>query len=213
MPVNSWASDPPRSSGLSLRASHNSIRMKNTFILFLLAGLFWLPSQGFAQYSSIDSLNYELQRQKVNALLDQRETRFGQFETSLRTRTGIFGLKTKRDMQTSIDILQAIIEVDNEVFRETKKLLDIKDHLLDSKEFEKERIQELAQDYDERINGYIQTISKLQIEQDKLQAELNTLRGQNNLYLGWLSLMGIIALAGLGTWMWNRHKKSNLTKK
>lgn len=187
--------------------------MKNNFFLLLIASILLAPTPGFAQYASIDSLNYELQRQKVNALLDQRETRFSQFETSLRTRTGIFGLKTKKDMQTSMDILEAIIEVDNEVFRETKKLLDIKDHLLDSKEYEKERIQELAQDYDERINGYIQTISKLQVEQEKLQAEVNTLRGQNNQYMGWLTLMGLIILSGIGRLVWINRKKRILTKK
>src|SRR5690554_3634155 len=64
-----------------------------------------------------DSLDYELQRQKVNHLLDQRSARFGHFDESLKKRTGIFGLKTKRDMQASLDILHEIVLTDNEIFR------------------------------------------------------------------------------------------------
>src|SRR5690606_7334543 len=74
-----------------------------------------------------DTLAYEVQRQRVNDLLNKRTARFGQFNQSLEARTGIFGFKTKKDMQASIDILKEIIATDNHIFKETKVLLDYKD--------------------------------------------------------------------------------------
>ena len=149
------------------------------------------------QISSYDSISYELQRQKVNNLLDDRTARFGKFDESLRKRTGIFGLKTKKDMQASIDILKEIVLTDNTIFRETKNLLNFKDQQLVYKEFEKSQIEELAKDYDHRINGYISTISKLQKSQDDLQ---DIVRQQQNNYLFWmiLALISLSAVAFLG---------------
>lgn len=174
-------------------------------IFTLLCFFTLLTSISVAQTSTIDSLNYEMQRQKVNSLLDQRQARFGQFETSLRSKTGIFGLKTKRDMQSSIDILQRIVETDNEVFRETKKLLDLKDQELSFKEYENERVQQLASEYDQRIDAYIATISKLQQEQSKLRDEVSALRTKNNTFNGLVVLFFVLVL-GTGGWLWYKKK-------
>lgn len=135
---------------------------------------------------------YEAQRSKVNDLLTQRSARFGDFNESLQQRTGIFGLKTKRDMQASIDILKQIVLTDNEIFKETKRLLDFK-------EFEKTRVVEQATEFDSRINAYIKTISKLQTEQQHLQQEIRTLEQWNRRYIGFLflSVFALILVVGL----------------
>ncbi len=157
-----------------------------------------------------DSLAFELQRQKVNHLLDQRTQRFGHYDESLRQRSGIFGMKSRRDMQRSIDILLDIARTDNEIFIETKKLLNHKDQLLSYQEFEKSRIQELADEYDQRINSYIQTISKLQKEQDYLRQELSRQQNKAGLYAGLLLLIVLGALA----WAFVRYLlNQKLTKK
>ncbi|WP_257666111.1 hypothetical protein [Parapedobacter tibetensis] len=139
----------------------------------------------FAQQETQDTSSYESQRQKVNELLVQRSARFGQFDESLKQRTGIFGLKTKKDMQASIDILKQIVLTDNDIFRETKLLLDYKD-------FEKSQIVEQASEFDGRINGYIKTISKLQREQEQRRQEIQSLQNTNRIYSGLL----ILALFG-----------------
>ena len=189
-----------------MKKHHHAIRTMLRMILFsLLMGSSLLV---FPQASTIDSLNYELQRQKVNTLLDQRQDRFGQYENSLKSRSGIFGLKTKRDMQSSIDILLQIVEMDTEVFLETRKLLTFKDQMLEYSEFEKEKIQGLTSEYDQRINGYISTISKVQQEQDRLRAEINALRSKNanaNVFI----FLALIILIGTGVVLWYRKKKKN----
>ena len=51
-----------------------------------------------------DTSTYELQRAKINALLAERSAKFGQYDESLNTRTGIFGFQTKRDIKNSNEI-------------------------------------------------------------------------------------------------------------
>ena len=160
------------------------------------------PTAIAVQPSTSDTSGYEAQRQKVNQLLQQRSARFGQFDESLKKRTGIFGLKTKKDMQASIDILKQIVLTDNDVFRETKMLLDYKD-------FEKSQISQQADEFDGRINGYIKTISKLQREQERLSAEVDKLQKSNLRNQGLLVLFALAAI-GMGAFLFFRRQK--LTK-
>jgi len=160
-----------------------------------------LISFSFGQETS-DTVGYEVQRQKVNRLLTERGQRFGQFNESLQKRTGIFGLKTKKDMQASIDILKQIVLTDNDIFQETKALLDYKD-------FEKSKIAERASEFDGRINGYIKTISKLQQEHERMVSEITTLEKANQFYRGLTLLFGL-AIAGAGVFFLIKRQK--LTK-
>src|SRR5690606_21002041 len=139
-----------------------------------------------------DTLAYEIQRQRVNTLLDQRSARFGQFDQSLKARTGIFGLKTKKDMQASIDILKEIVNTDNNIFKETKVLLDYKD-------MEKTFISSEAQQSTKRINGYISTISKLEKKQEEQLLKIQQLQQTSNRYLvaSLFSTLAVIVLAFL----------------
>jgi hypothetical protein len=108
---------------------------------------------------------YEVQRKKINNLLSQRSAKFGQYEKSLSMKTGIFGWKTKKDMQRSIDILTEVFKTDNTIFRELKILLEYKD-------LEKNQAQTQAYETQSRIKGYMQTIAKLQQENERLKAEI-----------------------------------------
>ena len=160
-----------------------------------------ISSFSFGQETS-DTAGYEIQRQKVNKLLTERSQRFGQFNESLQKRTGIFGLKTKKDMQASIDILKQIVLTDNDIFQETKALLDYKD-------FEKSKIAEKASEFDGRINGYIRTISKLQNERERMASEISALERTNRFYQGLTLLFGL-TIVGVG--VFSVIKRQKLTK-
>lgn len=167
-----------------------------TLLLSITLSNFALAQEGIPA----DTAGYESQRQKVNQLLTQRSARFGQFEESLQKRTGIFGLKTKRDMQASIDILKEIVLTDNNIFRETKLLLDYK-------EFEKGEVEKQALEFDRRINGYIATISKLQKEQAQLRAEIAALEETHQTSSGWLIFgLTILLLGGAGLFFVYRQR-------
>ncbi len=111
-----------------------------------------------------DSSAYETQRRKINQLLDDRSNRFGQYESSLGKKTGIFGLKTKKDMQVSNDILRQIALTDNDIFSELKVLLDYKD-------FEKQQVETRAVIVEGRIDRFQTSITRLQQENQKLRTQ------------------------------------------
>ncbi|HMR19959.1 MAG TPA: hypothetical protein PKA53_11730 [Sphingobacterium sp.] len=144
-------------------------------IAFFLISLTFNPLFANSNSLELDSSLFESQRQRVNALLEERSRKFGEYDQSLEQRTGIFGLfKSKADMQKSINILQAIVINDNNIFMETRKLLDLKDT-------ERERFQSLAKDFDNQVTAYMKTVSKLQQENERLQTQIKELQdGEHN---------------------------------
>lgn len=108
-----------------------------------------------------DSAAYELQRNKINKMLADRSDRFGHYDQSLNTKTGIFGLQTKKDIRNSNEILRQIALSDNNIFTEIKVLLDYKDL-----QFQQVKS---SVDYNElRIGNYKKTIRDLQVKNEEL---------------------------------------------
>ncbi len=182
-------------------------KLKNILSLILL--LLSLSKVSNAQtLINNDSLTYEQQREQVNQLLEDRSKRFGEFDTSLEQKTGIFGIfKTKADMQKSIDILKQIVITDNRVFIETKKLLDLKN-------YQSERYEALAREYDGQVSAYMKTITKLQNENDKLRQDISTLdtKGHDSNIFVYL-LITVIAILLIVIYQLYKHNKvKKLTK-
>jgi len=155
--------------------------MKKLFLFLVLLFAFQLS---FAQKTP-----YEVQRRKINRLLEQRSAKFGQYDESLKLRTGIFGLKTKKDMQRSIDILREIVTTDNTIFKELKVLLDYKD-------LERNEANSKAEETENRIKGYMQTITKLQQENDRLKQNIDHTEKEENSfpYLPFVALAAFFLL-------------------
>ncbi len=108
-----------------------------------------------------DTTAYERQRTKINNLLAQRSAKFGQYDQSLSTKTGIFGLQTKKDIRNSNEILRQIALNDNNIFVELKVLLDYKDL-----QFQQEKAN--ANNNQLRIDNYKKTIRDLQVSNEDL---------------------------------------------
>ncbi|MFN0292298.1 hypothetical protein [Pedobacter helvus] len=108
-----------------------------------------------------DSTAYELQRNKINAMLAERSTRFGQYEESLNARTGIFGFQTKRDIKNSNEILRQVVIHDNNIFTELKVLLDYKD-------LQFQQVKSNVDHSQMRIDSYKKTIRDLQVKNEEL---------------------------------------------
>lgn len=138
--------------------------VKNIFYPIFLGA--WVIGFSFAQAQTTDSGRFEIQREKVNSLIDERQKRFGDFDKSLEQKTGIFGVfKTKKDMQKSMNILQSIISADNTILQETKKLIELKEN-------EQQKSSRLAQEYETQLSAYISTLKKLQDENEKLRKQI-----------------------------------------
>ncbi len=108
-----------------------------------------------------DTTAYELQRTKINNLLAQRSAKFGQYDQSLSSKTGIFGLQTKKDIRNSNEILRQIAINDNNIFVELKVLLDYKD-------LQFQQVKSNASNNQLRIENYKKTIRDLQITNEDL---------------------------------------------
>ncbi len=126
-------------------------------------------------FQNTDSLAYQLQRNKINEMLDSRVSKFGQFTESLDKKTGIFGFKTKKDMQKSMDILKQIIETDNSILKETKTLLDFKT-------YQQEKVASESKESESRNMGYMRTINKLDTQNEKLSKELQEVKNSKKFY-------------------------------
>ena len=183
--------------------------MKKNLIIILI--LISITQALFAQDSTAakaDSMTFESQRERVNHLLDERSRRFGEYDQSLEKKTGVFGLfKTKGDMQKSIDILRQVVLNDNNIFLETRKLLDLKDA-------QSERYQRLAAEYDAQVTAYMKTITKLQNENEKLRGELSNMETSDRgsgimLYLAGIVIITLIILL---IYQYRRNKPKKLTE-
>src|SRR5690606_7844669 len=175
------------------------------FLVFLMGLLFAGKSQ---TNIDSDSISFEQQRERINNLLEERSRRFGEFDNSLRQKTGVFGIfKRKKDMQKSIDILRKIVLTDNDIFLETKKLLDVKGG-------ESEKKANMVKEKDNQVPGYMHTITKIQTENEKLRNQINDLETKQRT-LHTTILLLVIAILALGFTLYVRlrsRKHQNLTQ-
>src|SRR5258708_15048270 len=113
----------------------------------------------FAQKNDVDSIAYQLQRAKINQMLDVRRQKFGQYSESLKKHTGIFGLQTKKDIRRSNDILMDIDKTDKDIFVQIKILLSYRT-------FQQEQVQAQSSKIEDYSLGYMNTINRLRAQID-----------------------------------------------
>ena len=142
--------------------------MTRYLLLFLLMGFSVVVS------AQTDSTAYQLQRNKVNALLAQRSSRFGQYQQSLNMKTGIFGMQTKKDIKNSNEILRQITLHDNKIFRELKVLMEYK-------EMQVQQVQSTAEENNERVQRFTQVVKELQQQKLALAQQLKNAENQRTI--------------------------------
>jgi len=130
-------------------------------LIFLI--FFFCLIDAHAQVTA-DSLAYQAQRKKINAMLDQRKQKFGQYSQSLSMHTGIFGLQTKKDIRRSNDILMDIVKTDEDIFVQTKILLDYRT-------FQQTQVQSRSVETDNANLGFMNTINKLRTQNEQLKKD------------------------------------------
>ena len=165
--------------------------------------LLLIISLGFvcnAQAAQTDTSAYQTQRLKINSLLAERSTKFGQYDLSLSARTGIFGLQTKNDLRNSNDILREIILNDNNIFRELKILMNYKDQ-------EVQQVQSNAATTNKRIEAYMQTIKRLQDQNDQLKTASTQVIQKKDASTYVIILLSLIIVVG-GITCYSKLKKA-----
>jgi len=126
--------------------------------------MFCLTALGVCAQRQSDSLAYQLQRAKINAMLAKRAQQFGQYDESLSMHTGIFGLQTKKDIRRSNDILMDIVKTDDDIYKQIKILLDFR-------AFQQTQVQTHSKEVEDNTIGYMNAINKLRSEVDKLKTD------------------------------------------
>lgn len=147
-------------------------------ILFLFTNL---RAQTNAQVSA-DSVAYQLQRKKINSMLDMRKVRFGQYSQSLSEHTGIFGFQTKGDISRSNDILMDIVKTDDNIYKELKILLEYR-------AFQQRQIQNHSKEAETINQNYVNLISKLRQQNATLKADAQRDKTMQRIYILMIVLM------------------------
>jgi len=156
---------------------------KYFYLLFLVL----VNAQVFAQQ---DTVADHAQRVKINTLLKSRSENFGQYEQSLNQRTGIFGWQTKKDIKNSNEILRQIVLNDNHIFKELKLLMDYKD-------LQHQQKMAIVDHSTERIANYMQTIKKLQDQNDQLRIKAGQVEKGKNIYIYIIVFLFLVIAGGL----------------
>jgi hypothetical protein len=149
-----------------------------------------------AKAQNADSLKYQVQRLKINNMLNARSQKFGEYVSSLDRRTGIFGLKTKKDMQYSINILTDIIQTDNQILKETKLLLSFKT-------FEQQNLQYKTEEVETKSLGFMRSYNKMESQNSQLKSSLEESLKTTQFYR-LLSLFGFVVIAFLSVFVYRK---------
>ena len=162
--------------------------MKN-FLLLAAACLLFTSTNA---QTTADSLTYELQRKKINAMLEQRTQKFGQYDLSLSQHTGIFGFQTKKDIRRSNDILMDIVKTDNEIYKQLKILLDYRT-------FQQTQVLDRSKQNEATNLAFMRNINKLrdqnaQLRKDVKTAEMQLRRWTRSFYIAAALLLTTILL-------------------
>ncbi len=140
--------------------------------IILLSALCLWHALGFAQgKANPDSLAYQLQRKKINIMLDNRRAKFGQYDESLSKHTGIFGLQTKKGSRRSNDILMDIAKTDYSIFMQLKILLNYRT-------FQQQQAQTKSVETENYSLGYMNTINRLRAQIDTVK--LNSVNAEKH---------------------------------
>jgi len=172
------------------------------FLLLFISGCIAITAS--AQYRS-DSIAYQQQRKKINAMLTERTKKFGLYDESLTKHTGIFGLQTKKDIRRSNDILMDIVKTDNDIYKELKILLEFRT-------FQQRQVQTKSKEAENSNLGYMTTINTLRSQMDALRRRADKEEIEHDKTRNTLVLVIIgISVAVVG-WILFRPRKRNAAK-
>ena len=156
-------------------------------ILLLVLSIFFIADT-FAQVNT-DSAAYQLQRKKINGMLEMRRQKFGEYDQSLNMHTGIFGLQTKKDIKRSNDILMDIVKTDDDIFQQLKILLDYRT-------FQQKQVEVHSSQADSTKVGFMTEINKLRVQNEKIKhdAEIADQERQKKAQMSLFIIIGLLVV-------------------
>jgi len=153
--------------------------MKKIFLLgliFLLSASTALPQDRTAD------------REELHKLLQERQKKFDMYSASLKKRSGIFGGKTKVDMQRSNEVLRDIIETDN-------RMISVLNRVVDFKVYEKVTMNYDLLSCNERVANLQNAVEMLNNRMSKLASSNATLEKKTGNLKLLATAFGILVIA------------------
>lgn len=108
-------------------------------------------------------------RAELHKLLQERQKKFDTYSSSLEKRSGIFGGKTKMDIQRSNEVLTDIIESDN-------RIISVLNRVVDFKTYEKANMNYELLSCNERVGNLQRAVDALNKQMTSLGASNTTLQ-------------------------------------
>ena len=159
---------------------------------FLSATAFLLSIYLMAQPAPAD-------RKELMDLLQERRERFDAYASSIEKRSGIFGNKTKKDMQQSNDVLTEIVRTDN-------RIIGVLNRTVDFRNYEKVTMGYDVQANNERVNTLLKSIDTLQKQVTLLNARKSHLSSSLVRMKMATFFLGIISIVFAVLWFRSRRK-------
>ncbi len=162
---------------------------------FLTATAFFFSIYLMAQTAPAD-------RKELMDLLQERRERFDAYASSIEKRSGIFGNKTKKDMQQSNNVLTEIVRTDN-------RIIGVLNRTVDFRNYEKVTLGYDVQANTDRINSLLNSIDTLQKQVTVLNARKSQLSSgllrmkMVTFFLGIISIVFVV--------LWFRSRREYLT--
>ena len=112
-----------------------------------------------SSFSGILAQDYLQSVNELQKLLQQRQDRFAAYTQAADRRSGIFGNKTKKDLESSREILLGIVQLDNQIMDELNRAIAVRGMA--------------KADYTVDAGQYQRTIDQLSFAADTLEKQLN----------------------------------------
>ena len=129
------------------------------------------------------------ERMNLQNLLAERAKNFSAYTSSIQKRSGIFGNKTKTDIQKSNEVLLAIVTLDNDI-------MDALNRALSYKTFEKTTDNYSSRDCEMRLKQSMQVTDTLMKQLTAVEKKIRKQNSSASIYsvLFYIALSGCLAM-------------------
>jgi hypothetical protein len=108
------------------------------------------------------------ERQRLQELMEERRSKFESYMQSMQKRSGIFGGKTKKDLEAGNKVLMEIVETDNRIMGVLTRAIQFKTHEKASMNYDKRESDEQLKNVRAVNESLSKKIEALRAENEKL---------------------------------------------
>jgi len=162
--------------------------MKTTLLILLSLSIFTLAK----------SSDREHEKKVLQDLVQEREQRFGEYSRAAGSRSGIFGNKTKKDLQAQVDVLTDIVKTDNRIISTLNTFLSYRTFQQTETTYSQAELDDKNTKLNELTTSLANQLKEAKESKKAIQINLKWAKVWNYLLIGVAVCLGI---------MWWREKR------